>query len=92
MKNDDFLMILGAAVGVFLIAKASRAKAATKAATKASSTAVKPTGANPADAGFGNLISTWNGWRYYDSGYAKDQFGNIYYQGEKIADAQWGAV
>lgn len=88
MKNDDFLMILGAAVGVFLIAKASRAKAA----TKASSTAVKSIGANPADAGFGNLISTWNGWRYYDSGYAKDQFGNIYYQGEKIADAQWGAV
>lgn len=85
MKTEDLMLIMTAALGVFLIAQSSRAKAATTATTK-------PTGATPADQGFGALISTWNGWRYYDSGYAKDQFGNIYYQGEKVADAIMGAV
>ena len=88
MKSDDLILILGAAIGVFLIAQASRAKAGTVAS------APKTSGGTPAgsNAGFGKVISTWNGWTYFDSGYAKDQFGNIYYQGEKIADAVWGAV
>lgn len=87
MKSDDLLMMMAAAVGVFLIANMSKAKAATPAA------GVK-TGGTPANsnAGFGNVIMTWNGWTYFDSGYGKDQFGNIYYQGEKVADGIWGAV
>lgn len=89
MKSDDMLLILGAAVGVFLIAQAGRVKAGTVATLTKSNGA--PAGAS-SNAGFGNVISTWNGWVYFDSGYAKDQFGNIYFQGEQIANVQWGAV
>lgn len=90
MKTDDLLMMMAAAVGVFLIANASKAKAGT------ASTGVKTTG-TPINAanngqGFGNVITRWNGWTYYDSGYGTDQFGSIYYQGEKVADGTWGAV
>ena len=36
------------------------------------------------DAGFGNLMATYQGWRYYDTGYAKGPDGAIYYGGEKL--------
>ena len=89
MKSDDLITIMGAAVGLFLIAgMMNKAKAGTTATAGASGTSAPVA----ADQGFGKLIMTWNGWRYYDSGYSKDGFGNIYYQGEKIADGIMGAV
>lgn len=87
MKTEDLVMIVGAAVAVYVIARMVKPAAAGQGATTASGSGVVSS-----DAGFGKLITTWNGWRYYDTGYAKDQFGNIYFQGEKIADAVWGAV
>lgn len=81
MKKD--LMILAVAGGIawFLLKRGG-----------ATGTAQKPVaGANFApkpidsDQGFGNLTATWEGWRYYDSGYAKDAEGRIYYQGLRIA-------
>lgn len=38
------------------------------------------------------LVREWQGWKYYSDGTVIDQFGNYYYQGEKIFDSAWGAV
>lgn len=90
MKSEDVITIMGAAVGLFLVAgMMNKAKASTTGATGNAGSSSAPVAA---DQGFGKLIMTWNGWRYYDSGYSKDAFGNIYYQGEKIADGIMGAV
>lgn len=88
MKTDDLLMMMAAAVGVFLIANMSKARAATTTATGVKT--VSPVAGS--NQGFGNVISQWNGWTYFDTGYVKDAFGSIYFQGEKIADGIMGAV
>lgn len=85
MKNNDLMVIAVAALGLFLVAQ----QAGKKPTPTQTPTTAKNSGGQP---GFGNLITTWNGWRYYDSGYVTDQFGSIYYQGEKVADSTWGAV
>lgn len=81
MKTNDLFMMAAAALGVFLIARQLQGGA--------SSAPVVGANFNPAttaaDAGFGNLIATWQGWRYYDSGYGKDAAGNIYYQGQRVS-------
>jgi len=37
-----------------------------------------------ADQGFGRLVRVWEGWRYYDSGYAKGPDGTIYFNGQRL--------
>lgn len=86
MKNADLMVIAVAALGLFLVAQQAGKKTTPNTGT---STTAKSGGGAP---GFGNLITRWNGWSYYDSGYVTDQFGSIYYQGDKVADATWGAV
>lgn len=82
MKTDD-LMILGIAglIGWFLLTKTG-ARAASAAPIPGANFAPTPTAA---DQGFGNLTATWEGWRYYDSGYARGPDGGIYYQGLRLA-------
>jgi len=81
MKADDF-MILGVAglIGWFLLKKTGAAQVV-KGGQGANFAPV----ASAADAGFGKLTATWEGWRYYDSGYAKGPDGGIYYDGMRIA-------
>lgn len=78
MKKDLMILAVAGAIAWFLLRKPG--------------TSSKPIiGANFApeavagDQGFGALTATWEGWRYYDSGYAKDPQGGIYYQGLRIA-------
>ena len=81
MKKDFLILAVAGGIAWFLLRRGG-----------ATATAQKPiVGANFApqtvasDQGFGNLTATWEGWRYYDSGYAKDAEGRIYYQGLRIA-------
>lgn len=79
MKKTDYIVMGLAGLAVWMIVRASgggmvRDKGAN----------FKPT-PTAADQGFGNLTATWEGWRYYDSGYGRGPDGSIYYQGQKIA-------
>lgn len=81
MTKDFLILAVAGGIAWFLLKRGG-----------ATGTAQKPViGANFAptpidsDQGFGNLVATWEGWRYYDSGYAKDAEGRIYYQGLRIA-------
>lgn len=80
MKTDD-LMILGIAglIGWFLL---TRTSAGQQVQTVIGANFNPTTTAG--DQGFGKLNATWEGWRYYDSGYAKDPDGNIYFNGMRI--------
>lgn len=82
MKTNDLFMMAAAALGVFMIARMISGQGGTAGS-------VIGANFNPqtlaSDAGFGNLTATWQGWRYYDSGYGKDPAGNIYYQGTRVA-------
>ncbi|HJV24561.1 MAG TPA: hypothetical protein VJ673_02695 [Aromatoleum sp.] len=77
MKTEDAIVLAAAAaIGWFLIRKALPGGVTIGADFTPKAAA--------GDAGFGNLVATWEGWRYYDSGYGKDPSGAIYYQGQKI--------
>lgn len=80
MKTNDLFMMAAAALGVFLIARTISGGGSAPVI----GANFNPT-ATASDAGFGNLIATWQGWRYYDSGYGKDAAGNIYYQGRRVS-------
>lgn len=79
MKTDD-LMILAVAglIGWFLLTKTGPKPAPIPGAN------FNPTPTD-ADQGFGTLTATWEGWRYYDSGYARGPDGGIYYNGLRLA-------
>lgn len=80
MKKDIIILGVAGAIAWFLLTK-----------TKAGASVAQAVGANfsptatAADAGFGKLVASWEGWRYYDSGYAKAPSGEIYYQGLRVS-------
>lgn len=78
MKTGDAVILASAAAIAWLLLRGGMPKAA---AVSGANFAPKPTAA---DAGFGALVATWEGWRYYDSGYGRDPAGNIYYQGLRL--------
>lgn len=81
MKKDLMILAVAGAIAWFLLRKTGAA-GSTGAPVIGANFAPTPTAS---DQGFGTLTATWEGWRYYDSGYAKDPKGGIYYQGLRIA-------
>lgn len=85
MKTNDLFMMAAAALGVYMIAKMMGGAGA----VPGGGVTVGGANFNPtvlaSDAGFGKLVATYNGWRYYDSGYGKGPDGSIYYQGQKVS-------
>ena len=80
MSKDLFIIAVAAGIGYFLLAKTAPGAAA--GSVKGPNFSPR---ARADDAGFGGLVAEWEGWRYYDSGYAKDPAGAIYYDGQKVS-------
>lgn len=77
MKKDLLILGVAGAIAWFLLRKPGTSGKPIIGANFAPETV-------DSDAGFGVLTATWEGWRYYDSGYAKDPQGRIYYQGMRL--------
>lgn len=81
MKKDFLILAVAGGIAWFLLKRGGATGAGQKPIIGAN---FAPTPVD-SDQGFGTLTATWEGWRYYDSGYAKDAQGRIYFQGMRIA-------
>lgn len=78
MKKSEYIVLGLAGLALLLIVKGT---GAARPAVRGANFQPKATAA---DQGFGNLVATWEGWRYYDSGYGRGPDGAVYFQGEKV--------
>lgn len=77
MKKDDLVLMIGAAVGVFIIAKFMMNKAS-----------AKPTQGIAVGENYASLITQNNGWQYFTDGTAIGPNGDYYKNGQLIYTAQ----
>lgn len=77
MKTDDLLILGGAAAAAFFIVRMIGGGRSSGGVVFAPKTIA-------ADAGMGNVVAEYQGWRYYDSGYARGPDGGIYFNGSRL--------
>lgn len=78
MKTDTLLIIVAAAVGLFVISRAVRAQGTGTVLDQSNKVSAIPNNALPGQPGWG--------WRYYSDGTAIGPDGRYYFQGAEVYD------